>query len=859
MYLTNRYVFDNVEFLAADRRLLVNGRAVSIGSRAVSVLQTLLTHRDRVVTKRELLDSAWPNVVVEQNNLVVQVAALRRVLGRSAITTIPGRGYKFSAAEARVAQALTGKRPVLSPSKTTVTLDDAATEHPRDPRRSPLVGRADDLRSIGALMARHRIVTLVGTTGIGKTRVAQQLVADAARRFAHGAAWVELAPAADERLVVDAIVRALKLDLRAEDPLDGLSRAVRPLNMLVVIDNADEALDEVARIVQTLAAEAPGMSFLLTGHMPLHVRDEKVVPLSALAVPPHDTLPEAAMHFGAVALFVERASAADSRFTLTRDNVASVIEICRRLDGVALGIDMAASRATLVGMPELTEMLSKRLDLLSTSRRDAQPRHQTLRRAIEWSHGLLGERERVVLRRLSVFARGFTLDAARAVVAWSLDDPYGIDEWAALDAFTELINRSLMIVDSNDPPRYRLLESTQIFAREQLDLTNETAVCQRRHAIATRTALLAIFEARHHDWDLARGQLTIELDNARQALTWALEHDPLTAVQLAPPVSWGLVTSSTAGLDMWMATENLLASNMPVRARAQWATGASFFRQSAWQPRRLEWARVAVQLWRDVGEREGLQIALTSMARLIARDDPAEQRRLLEESHALDTPDMAPGIRTLQAQIAAHAALHGGTPEQAIPAFEYALRSAVTSRNSDAQDTLLIAIAHAEHVANRPADAVRRGRELVERFRGTRKTHSLSNALCHLASASLSLHDHAGARRALAEAWPLARVHGRTEDCCDGFALISALEGSFEAAARLRGLADALRAKAKLPRDPAVLRLAGRAHHLILDALGATRLQQLLQHGAELSPDDVPAWAWNAAPEASHKLAVACS
>jgi predicted ATPase/DNA-binding winged helix-turn-helix (wHTH) protein len=679
-----RFVFGDVELRASERRLLIGGQAANIGSRAFNLLLMLVTHRDRMVTKDELIEAVWPNVVVDQNNLVVQIASLRKLLGNQAIVTIPGRGYKFSVPDVQVLRQHELPRrdqPLAAPL-----------------RHAPLVGRREEVRRVSELLRTHRVVTLTGASGIGKTRLAQHLCDELSPAFRDGSAWVDLASASDGRLVIDALARPLGLDLRAADPLPGLMHAMQDRRMLMVIDNVEAVADGVARVVHALCEAAPGVRFLLTSQVPLRITLEKELRLGPLSVPTR-LLPAAeALTHGAVALFAERAQAMDHRFTLDDSNAGAVIGICRRLDGIALAIEMAASRVSLLGVDELSQALEQRLDLLLSSRKDVPERHQTLRRALDWSHGLLTDAQRVALRRLSVFTGSFPLEAALDVLAGDESGAPGSMRWDGLDALTELVDRSLVIVEPGEPPRYRLYESTRQFAAEQLAASGEQDDCRRRHALAMRRIVLALFEERLRDWDRAHACMALELDNAREALAWALRADPLTAVMLAPPISWGLVTSSTAALDIWRATEALLSDDMPVPVLARWAGAASIFRLPSWLPRRLEWARTAIDLWRRTGEREGLQVALLNASRLMAQDDPAQCRVWLAEADALNAPGMAPGIRAMRADVEAQAALDAGDIGAAITAFEQALRAAAAARNSFIMQALSRELTHARMV-----------------------------------------------------------------------------------------------------------------------------------------------------------------
>ena len=349
-----------------------------------------------------------------------------------------------------------------------------------------MLGRVDDLAALDGLLVQQRLVTVLGPGGIGKTSLA--MATAQARRGAQrdGAAWVDLAPVSQAAMIATAVAQALHLPVgQSENPLPALIAGLKSLQVLLVLDNAEHLIDAVAHLADAIVRDTPGVRLLVTSQAALKVDAERVFRLGALAIPDVGTSAAEAMHCGAVAVFVDQAQAADRRFELDANNVATVIALCRQLDGLALALKLAAARLPLLGLHGLEARLAERFKLLGGGSRSAPTRQQTLRAALDWSHGLLTAHEQIVFRRLGVFVGGFTLELAGAVAR---DD--SMDEWAVIDTLAALVERSLVMADGGDPPRYRLLESAREYALLRLAESAELPDMQRRHAQAT----LALFE-----------------------------------------------------------------------------------------------------------------------------------------------------------------------------------------------------------------------------------------------------------------------------------------------------------------------------------------------------------------------------
>jgi predicted ATPase/DNA-binding winged helix-turn-helix (wHTH) protein len=507
------YHFHHYQLQPAQRQLLEGGRPVKLGGRAFDMLVVLIERRDRVVGKHELMDLVWPRLVVEENNLQVQVLTLRKLLGHGAISTVPGRGYRFT-----LPVRAEGETPAsdAAPSATTAA---AAPEPGREgnlrEHAPELLGRDSELRELQGLIDRHAVVTVTGAGGIGKTRLAQGAAAGRAPQQAVW--WVELAPLADPALVPAAVARALALPLAPQD--DATAAVVQALQgkaALLVLDNAEHLLDAVAAFVATLRERAAGVKLLVTSQEVMRGFEEQVYRPGPLALPQGDDL-VAVQASGAVALFVARARQADPRFQLRDDNRAAVADICRRLDGIPLAIELAAARVPLLGVEGLRQRLDERFQVLTAGSRAVMRRHQTLRAALEWSHALLTTDEQRVFRRLGVFAGGFTLEGAQAVAA---DDH--IDAWDLLEHLGALVDKSLVAAEGDPLPRYRLLETTRLYALERLAETGETDGVLRQHA-GHCIELAEAFEAdavQHGKAARALDRLDAERDNLLHALAW---------------------------------------------------------------------------------------------------------------------------------------------------------------------------------------------------------------------------------------------------------------------------------------------------------------------------------------------------
>ena len=503
------YRFHHFRLLPEQRQLLEGDTLVKIGARALDLLVVLLEHRDRVVSKHELLDLVWPKLVVEENNLQVQVLALRKLLGHGAIGTVPGRGYRFTLPVERDGN---GK-----PSPALIEPLEPARSGNLPAQPSQIIGREEDLATLQRLLEQHGLVTVAGAGGIGKTRLAQGIAHDPATQPTDGVWWVDLSSLNDPTLVPLAVGQALGLPLAGlADASVAVLNALQGKSALLVMDNAEHLLEGVARFAAAVRERAGRVKLLVTSQEVLHLIDEQVFRPDPLSLPALDDL-HSAQGSGAVALFVTRAHQADPRFELSERNLHAVVDICRRLDGIPLAIELAAARVRLLGVDGVHQRLGERFSMLTAGARAVLRRHQTLRATLEWSHGLLTAAEQVVLRRLAVFVGGFTLEAAQEA---AMDE--SIDAWDVLELLGALVDKSMVVAEGDKVPRYRLLETTRMYALERLAEARETDTMLRRHA-EFQMQLGEAFDAAATGLGRTAGplqQMDLERDNLLHALDW---------------------------------------------------------------------------------------------------------------------------------------------------------------------------------------------------------------------------------------------------------------------------------------------------------------------------------------------------
>lgn len=836
---TYLYRFGNApayELNTRERCLLADGTVVPLGSRALDILVVLVERAGTVVSRRDLVERVWPEKDVEENNLNVQVSALRKVLGAGLIATIPGRGYCFTPHAVANEASEVGEQHLRFRTNLPASL-------------TPLIGRERELVEIGKLTASHRLVTLIGPGGIGKTLLAQHLLKRAEGRFRHGVCFVDLSGLRDVADIPGAIASALQIQPRPGVALAGLAAAMEPLEVLVMLDNAEVLLAGAAQVALALHESSPGLTLLVTSQAPLKLASEQVYRVGALALPDGHLPPDQAMRYGAIELFVERARAADSRFELTEDAAAVVIDICRALEGLPLAIELAAWRAPALGVRHLADSLHEPLKLLAVPHLHVPKRFQTLRHALEWSYGLLDLREQIVLRRMSILVGSSDLALIQQVAC---DDPRDgpIDEWGVVDALSTLVERSLVavVVASNATVRYRLLEAPKSFAREQLIECSELEKVSRRHGQAMSDRFLKAFEERFSgrqrlvDW---HDRHLHDVDNGNAALAWLLQsgEDGLVSAML-PGLMHATAREETGKhADMaHLATE--LADRAPASRYVVWALAeASIFIMNP-DPRRgqelSDRAIVLARQWVHLFE-DGRWLYRALCQRAIACFNLAQTdagQASLCEARAMEQTAW-PAVFRVQRWAAevwlADRLGDGNAMYLGSRRLHRLSREAGQAPWASGLNLINGALA-----GGRAPEAVDAGLSVLAQLEGTRHFGFLAETRLQMVGALIECGRLEEARLQSQAAWPLVTRFARPDAWADYQALLLALEDRPFESALLQGYANQLCAREQIVRTRNEAAAVNRTRRILLESLGEEELNRLLVKGEDLLDDDIP-------------------
>jgi len=830
--------FGRFRLLIRQRELRSGDKPIALGSRAFDVLLVLLEAHGDLVTKEELLARAWPGIVVEESNIQVQISALRKALGkdRTLIVTVPLRGYRF-----------TGEVRELSETDSA----RSAAEVPSPPTNLPaamsdFIGREAELATVHELLQHNRLVTLVGTGGIGKTRLALEAAREALEEFPGGVWLAELAPLTDPELVASGMHAALGLQSgTGRWTGERLAAALRERKLLLVLDNCEHLISAAAREAETLLAAAPQLRILATSQEPLGIEGECTLRLRPLEFPAeHIAGLASTQRHGAVRLFVARAQAADPQFELNERNAATVAMICRRLDGIPLAIELAAARSAALGIDGLAQRLDLRFHVLTGGRRTALPRHQTLRATLDWSHRLLAEPDRIVLRRLAVFAGSFTLEAAGQVVADA-----ALPEWEVVSRIAELVDKSLVVADTSGAQRrYRLLETTHAYAMEKLADSGEFGPLARLHARYFRDLL----QNAHLVWERTPSvewleKVGPEIDNVRVALDWAFgaDGDAQIGVELAACsyLLWYLLSLMPEGRSRLERATAALSGETPRSLEARLWFGYGFLSTGEPRGRAVPALRRAVALLRESGEPLDLARALAFYGLNLARTGaPEEGLEALQESRRMLSAGAQPKSFALCLTNLGIAHTVAGQYEAARARLDEALAAGERSHADFWAWRALIYKAEVQFAEGRVDAAIAGAREVIALARAARRTGLLGHALCNLAGYLIAHDEIDAASAALREGLPLAE-HSELDTVLiaggmQHLATIAARQERFERAAQFIGYAHAFFSKEFAGRSPAKLMIEAGILQQLRVVLAPQRLEALMDSGARWSEDE---------------------
>jgi predicted ATPase/DNA-binding winged helix-turn-helix (wHTH) protein len=643
------FVFGPFRLLVRRRELIAHGVPVTLGQRALDILLVLVRRHGQLVTKNELMEEVWPGVVVEENNLQVHISTLRKALGdekgeRRYLLTVAGRGYRFVHA---VEYESFAEASEPSPGPAGAAEPVAASpvwgrQHNVPQQLTALIGRDAEIATVRSMLGRQRLVTLVGAGGVGKTRLAIAVAAEVRPSYPDGVWLMELASITEPEAVGAVIADSLGLNLEIRGSnVESLTAHLEPRRALVILDNCEHLIVDVAYLAETLLQRCPSLSILATSREPLGVSGEDVLRVPSLPAPERDAglTPDNAFDYPAVRLFIERAGAVVAGFALNDANASAIGAICRRLDGIPMAIELAAPRLKVLSPEQLLQGLDHRFRLLAGGSRSALPRHQTLHALIDWSYGLLGDADKAVLRRLALFSGSASLASVVAVAA-----NQGQSEHELLSILASLVDKSLVVADIGGPEaRYRLMETTRDYALEKLEQAGELSL-RREHA----RHFVARMERATEAWDttptepwLAR--YAADVDNLRAALSWAFGPGDDTGI------GFELVGSShiiAAELGLTFEHRRWVEEAL---ARADGATApATLARLLSWQagdvkelddPADYHEAMRAAALYRNMGDRfhQGQLLLRAGAARLSAEGDTGGES-LLNEALALLRP-----------------------------------------------------------------------------------------------------------------------------------------------------------------------------------------------------------------------------
>ncbi|MGA8534541.1 MAG: adenylate/guanylate cyclase domain-containing protein [Candidatus Tumulicola sp.] len=711
---------------------------------------------------------------------------------------------------------------------------------------SSFVGRETEIGAIAALIQQHRLVTLVGSGGVGKTRLSLQVAANLLDGSGDGVWFVELAPLAGGEYLPSTVALALELTLASEgDPLENLVRALKEKNALLVFDNCEHLVEPAARVISAILHGAPKLKALASSRQGLGVAGEATYQVPSLVVPGKDEATHLSaiemLRYASVALFVERAQAASATFSFTDENAPIVAEICRRLDGIALAIELAAARVKMLSPHQLRDRLDERFRVLTGGSRDVLPRQQTLRALIDWSYDLLEERERMLFRRLGIFVDGLALEGAVAVGSGE-----ELDELDLFDVLASLVDKSLVLAEpAGDSLRYRLLESTRVYAVEKLEAAGERDLIAGRRQRYLRDRFTELWKKRERTARTAdlSAALQTELEDVRSALDGALAgSDIIDAGELLANIdtTWGAIGLDAEGM---ARCEAYLAALPPDQSllRARLSTALTyFFFSSGHTMRAFELATLALKHARTGGEASSLARALceyASAAAFLHQFDDAE--KALVEAEAI--PGTSTRLRVVLLEKRANLSDFRGDRETAARMHEQLRNEHRSLGNARGEQVAALNLAEVEHARGNTQRAIEIARQTLPALRSDTDKSWLAILLYHLAGFLVAVDDLSGAAAAAREAIEIRAArepdHAHIAIAIEHLALVVALRGDRARAAVLEGYAGAALQRHGYEREFTEATTHDRLSALLHAGLAPDELARLTTDGAALTPE----------------------
>ena len=776
----------------------------------------------RAVTEEETMEKAHAGLMRQyalsgrRGEALGQYELLEKILSRelSAEPSVAGRRLYEEIAS--------GRFPPVEPppAADSAPQEDASAGKDNLPaRRTSFVGQEREIGEAKRALAMTRLLTLTGVGGSGKTRLALEVARDCVGAYPDGVWLVELAGLSEESLVPQAVAAALGVAEQPGRPItDALVGALRDKQLLLMVDNCEHLIEAAARLVDALLDSCPRLRVLATSREPLELAGEVKRPVPPLSAPdPGHPPPVGELEgYGSVRLFVERGRNKAAGFALTSENAGAIAELCRRLEGIPLAIELAAARVGVLSVDQISEGLKDPLRFLRAGNRTAAPRQRTLRGALDWSHELLGGPERELFRKLSVFVGGFSLEAAEAVGSG------GAVEEDVLALLPMLVDKSLVTVQADGTARYGMLEPVRQYAREKLEASGEADAVKRTHAeyfltLAQEAEPELKGGVRQRAW-LER--LEADHDNLRAAISWSLDDEPEQALRLAAALArfWEIRSYLSEGSG-WLETVLRRNGGADAALRARAATEAGTF---AWcqanYDRAIAFHREALALYQDLGDERGVAFALVCL-----------------------------GCQELEK----------GNYERASPPLEEALALGRKLGDELISAYALNNLGEVARVRGEYERAIACGEEALSTYREMEDGFQTAQTLSWLGGAAAINGDHEAATRFIGEGLPLAQQLGSGEVsamCLEALAVVYGAKAEGTRAARLYGAAEVLRLTIGAPLPPADL--PERERHLATAraTLDAASWEAAWADGRAMTPEQAAEYAFSeekAAPPAA--------